>query len=213
MKNKQVKNNLFIHIPKTAGTSIKDQFQILQPLYNKHATLQEVYNDLGIDYIKSNSPFTIVRNPYDRLVSWFYFHIDLVDPLYRKKLYPYASFKDWIKNGAPIHWTSMFAQDSSPKIFSDKFNNTSELHKPKWISTANFFSQLSWITIDNSANAFLDDSRIFKFEDIQKRLKYHINKTNRELDYRKYYDSESIEIVTKLCKTDLEYFNYTYEKT
>lgn len=210
MKNKDINNSLFIHIPKTSGTSITHQFNVVQPLYNKHSTLNEIYNELGIDYIKSKSPFTIVRNPYDRLVSWFYFHIDLVDPLYRKKLYPYDSFKDWIKDGAPIHWTSMFAQDSSPKDFPDIFKNTSKLYKPRWISSANFFSQLSWTTVND--DILIDDNRIFKFEEITKRLNTHVNKGKRGLEYKKYYDEESYNIVTNLCKTDLEYFNYNYEK-
>ena len=54
---------VFIHIPKTAGTSVKRYFKLNSKL-GKHGCIWQ-YNN----YKK----FTIVRNPYDRIVSWYFF--------------------------------------------------------------------------------------------------------------------------------------------
>src|SRR5437899_12481023 len=88
-------NILFIHIPKTAGTSIEkalyhreppDQrittisfYGIEPPTWDNHQgySLQHyTYKDLyeTMDVANFRLIFTVVRNPYHRLVSAFYFY-------------------------------------------------------------------------------------------------------------------------------------------
>ena len=85
---------IFIHIPKNAGTSIETYFGNssfrIQP--NKHADIQEIKNKFKEVY-DSYSKFTIIRNPYDKMVSWyFYLKRNLGED------YNIIEFNKWIKD-------------------------------------------------------------------------------------------------------------------
>lgn len=64
---------IFIHIPRTGGTSVEKHFGFKhqhgwKPETAQHLTLKEYSNHYDVnDYFK----FTLVRNPWDRLVSWY----------------------------------------------------------------------------------------------------------------------------------------------
>jgi hypothetical protein len=67
------KKIIFIHIPRTGGTSVEKYFNFKyeagwKPKTAQHLTLQEYSEHYDTDnYFK----FTIVRNPWDRLMSWY----------------------------------------------------------------------------------------------------------------------------------------------
>lgn len=65
------KKFFFVHIPKTGGTSVDDSNLFDSPRYG-HAPLQRFKTLLGDDYT-SYKCFTLVRNPWDRLASAFYY--------------------------------------------------------------------------------------------------------------------------------------------
>ena len=64
---------LFVHIPRTGGSSIEKFFDFTPKLdhYKKqtqHSTLQEYSEHCDV---KKYFKFTVVRNPWDRLLSWY----------------------------------------------------------------------------------------------------------------------------------------------
>tara|TARA_R110002012_G_scaffold81167_1_gene205530 strand:- start:566 stop:1105 length:540 start_codon:yes stop_codon:yes gene_type:complete len=65
---------IFIHIPKNAGTSIEEYFGNesvrIQP--DKHADIHEVKRKFKNSY-NNYKKFTIIRNPYDKMVSWYFY--------------------------------------------------------------------------------------------------------------------------------------------
>ena len=89
---------IFIHIPKTAGTSISSYFnerQIrlrVQP--GKHDTINHIKQRFSNLY-DSYSNFTVVRNPYDRMVSWYSF-------LKGNSSKEVVSFNEWIKDHSKL---------------------------------------------------------------------------------------------------------------
>ena len=84
---------IFIHIPKNAGTSIEEYFGNesvrIQP--NKHADIYEIKRKFKNSY-NNYRKFTIIRNPYDKMVSWyFYLKRNLGD-------HNVIEFNEWIKD-------------------------------------------------------------------------------------------------------------------
>ena len=71
---------MFIHVPKNAGTSIRNSFNING--YDKkvvsrrypHSTCSEIKKYIGDDTWNEYYKFSFVRHPFDRLVSFYHFH-------------------------------------------------------------------------------------------------------------------------------------------
>lgn len=91
-----VGNKLFIHIPKTGGTSLTKYLTNSPPsIFNgKHDKIIEINGDLSNLFI-----FTIVRNPYDRVASMY---------RYQKNggYIPHNSYKEWLFD--PVEMSSWF---------------------------------------------------------------------------------------------------------
>ncbi len=102
------KRFLFVHIPKTAGNSIQsvlrnysedeivalrgeqdgiERFGLRNPNYKikKHSTLDEYRAALGEDRFRRLYKFTCVRNPWDRMVSYYFTPTQQVGELDRKE--------------------------------------------------------------------------------------------------------------------------------
>ena len=63
---------IFVHIPKNAGSAIKSLFFEKDELETpfKHKTINEIKKENPKEY-NSYRKFAIVRNPYDRMISWY----------------------------------------------------------------------------------------------------------------------------------------------
>jgi len=90
--------SIFVHIPKNAGTSIETFFANnsfrIQP--NKHADIFEIKRKFKNSY-NNYRKFTIIRNPYDKMVSWyFYLKRNLGEN------YNIVKFNEWIKNPSKL---------------------------------------------------------------------------------------------------------------
>lgn len=102
------KRFLFVHIPKTAGNSIQsvlrdysedelvalrkeqdgiERFGLRNPNYKvkKHSTLSEYYDALGDEQFRKLYKFTCIRNPWDRMVSYYFTPTQNLETWNRKK--------------------------------------------------------------------------------------------------------------------------------
>jgi hypothetical protein len=178
-------NLLFIPIAKTGCSSIKY-------LMSQYADYKVSYPDDIMQY-KHHYSFSIVRNPWDRMVSCFKNKIqqpngvdektgvDVILSKYGNKFFPQMTFKDFLK--------------AISSIDPDKLDE-------------HIACQHQFIC-DVNKNVIVD--YIGKFEKITKdietiwsnvSLKYennfpHLNKTNHD-HYHKYYDEECLDIVQKI---------------
>lgn len=87
-------NAIFIHFPKTGGSSIEDMIWpdidsrseedlwkgFVRPFYNKYQTgglqhlcAHQIRDEVGRDFFRDAYKFTMVRNPWDKVVSQFVF--------------------------------------------------------------------------------------------------------------------------------------------
>lgn len=199
---------LFIHIPKTAGTSIAESLlknystgnlDIDRSLLGtEHFTQSQLESRCVYFGYIPDFKFTVIRNPFDRFFS-LYLHLK------RKmiRLYESGYF------GEPYHILGYIWCKSSFQEFTKFFLvNSVSGH---WM--INYHMSLP-------QSAFLDsdeDIEIFNFNELNKiedklNLKLpHVNSNNLKVDYRHMYDEETYNIVLNYYKVDFDRFNFSKE--
>ena len=198
---------IFIHIPKNAGSSVKTYFKY-NSSSNKHRTIKQIKAENPKAY-DSYRKFAIVRNPYDRMVSWYF---------YLKKEMKKEHLKgDWRwKSGE--HFTSNFKQwvedplkDYYPKWkisnISNSFDDSFEKKDLTKCDVSLLSSQHVWVN---------DTVYILKYENLNEDLnnffKEHIDipifNNSKHEHYLNYYDKDSLNIVYHRYKQDFDKFNY-----
>jgi len=183
------KEFIFIHIPKTAGTSMT---KIFGEAFQKHNTAKEVIEIIGKKKWNNAYKFTVVRNPWDKVFSWYKFRVKLNQSKMATKP---ISFKDWVA-----------CTYGEPK---DKYY---------YYRAKNFMPQVDWLKNDEDV---IDMDNIIRFENLQEDFKIvaqelginsvlpHINKT-KETNYRDYYDEETKKIIKEWFHEDIKTFEYKY---
>jgi hypothetical protein len=178
---------VFIHINKTGGSSIEKALNI--PF--EHKTAIEKIEEIGKNKWERKFTFTVVRNPWDKVVSHYHYRVKTNQTRLRDNP---VEFKEWVKR----------AYGEQDPFFYDK---------PKM-----FMPQVNWIT-DKDGNVLVNE--IIHFENLEsefnrllKRLNRktglpHVKNSNRS-DYPEYYDEVTIEIVRSWFKKDIEMFSYQF---
>ena len=101
---------IFIHIPKNAGTSIRNSFdingydkQVVSKRY-PHSTCSEIKKYCGDDIWNEYYKFSFIRHPFDRLVSFYHFHKSgqYKHKIGRERAYT-QSFKEWVMNNNNVN--------------------------------------------------------------------------------------------------------------
>tara|TARA_Y100000310_G_C20149471_1_gene564018 strand:+ start:13 stop:573 length:561 start_codon:yes stop_codon:yes gene_type:complete len=175
---------IFIHIPKTAGTSIRSYFKSIsrrKKKPRKHATIKEIEYSFPTEY-KTYKKFTVVRNPYDRILSWFFY-------LKTKK-------NSHVQNMEFKEWLNYLVEIKKNKIFSTKH-----------ITSIIMLSQSFWINNTVEIIKFENlNEELNKLFNKQINLPI-INKSNHKY-YLEYYNKESLNIIYDIYKEDFKKFNY-----
>lgn len=194
---------IFIHIPKTGGTSVDFFFK---GSMQNHSCLKDYENYLSTEVMEQYFKFTTVRNPFDLLVSSYNM---VVKRIQQKHLHTLKQFGH-----------SVF---SFEEYLKDKIQNYIVGTEP-FIST-NFShsmfnqNQIDWI---KNSQGRINIDYIMKFENLQQdfdivcdkigaprnKLK-HINKINHK-HYSEYYDDKTRKIVAERYAKDIEHFGYKF---
>ena len=180
---------IFIHINKTAGTSIGNAIGLA---VKHHQTAKEIIASIGKDKWNTAYKFTLVRNPWDKVVS----HYE-----YRRKRNKTEvasrniSFSEWVK------------KTYGPEKDTFYYNN------PKA-----FQPQVEWLKDDEGS---IKIDFVGKFESINEdfeQIKHaigldvelpHLNASKRA-GYQSYYDDETRDIVARWFREDIEQFGYRF---
>ena len=206
---------IFIHVPKTAGVSIdryfRDQCRISG--FTGHHPAR-IINANQPESFQSYFKFAFVRNPWDRLVSAFYFlsqggysKIDkvIIEKYINKYNGDFSSFVCDLPNN--LHF--VHAPENLQEYYADGLP----------FETAHFIEQNYWVC-DHGDKILVD--YLGKFETLNHDFKAICAAIGTELvalgpsnismheNYRSCYTSETAEIVGKLYRKDVEFFGYTF---
>ena len=186
---------IFVHIPKTGGVSIS------KALFNNyggsHRTIEDymlIFNPIEFsNYFK----FTFVRNPWDRLVSAFFFlkagGFEESDRKWSEThLKPYTNFNVFVREWVNEKNILLYPHFKPQHSFICAINNTIP------IDFIGFYE-----------NLYSDFNFICEKLNIKNNIKI-LNKSNHQ-DYTKLYDKESIKIVANVYSKDIELFKYTFD--
>jgi hypothetical protein len=218
--NKQVEffyeNKLeFIHIPKTGGSSIEKlgkKYNINWGMYNKNYLIETKKSSSiwhQISFLYKNNNFTLIRNPYDRIISEFF---------YRYKI---------ITNNKNLKYNKLIYIDNPNQISINEFKlwlneSLKKYNISKYIYDSHLIPQSEYI-YDKNGNQRIE--YIFKLEDDFKNnldhlfKKYNLNININDLShynvtdktFNKYdLDQYTLDIIYNFYETD--FINFNYEK-
>jgi len=215
---------IFIHIPKTGGMYTLNSLSCFEIIY--HATIADEISKVKDkkknpnDYFK----FTIIRNPWDRMVSNYFFHKqrshndpniceNLFKPRERLKIREWIKkhneedefwkkyeFKDWLKffDEKEEAKSSSIYHDNIEKTYMDFIGVNGKIEVDYIINLHNYKKEINLIKLLSGKYFTAAKKSIVK------------NKSNHE-DYKSYYDSKSIDIVEKTFKKDIRMFNFKFD--
>lgn len=189
---------LYVHIPKTGGISINAS--LFGNLGSGHAPIWRFYDFITEDRFSKYFKFTIVRNPWDRLLSAFMF----------------------LKNGG------INASDRTwSNVHLKKFTNF-ETFVREWVNDKNIYSYIHFVP--QNYFLCIDNSRplvdfIGYYENIEEDFQYiaqkigikttlkKLNTNTVKGNYVDYYSDETSAIVEKVYKKDIKMFGYKFDNS
>lgn len=223
---------VFVHIPKTAGQSIEDYFlnlmgrqrasdnhdlllglnpQTAGPKRLAHLTAQE-FTDLG--YLSAQDwtdhfSFAFVRNPWDRIVSFYRF----------RGFSSVTSFSRFVESYLPTYYENQqwFFRPQTDFIYTDKETLLCDFVGRMEQLEEDFNKVLTALKLPIGQLEHKNVSReqwwsgrtmrlYIKHPSLLLQFKANQNKQS----YRQYYDPKSLAIVHKLYERDIELLNYKF---
>lgn len=199
------KEFLFIHRGKSGGNSLtklllpycKDEriiakkdfqdgiklFDVINMKYNirKHASIKEVKDTLPEHLFNRLFKFSIIRNPYDRLISAY-----------------------WSPNRVRTHNITSFDENE----FIEVINSQRTFREFVCINDGDtFYTHLDYIIkFENYKNSV---KKLFKNINIPFKVMYHINKSKRE-HYSNYITPKIKQLIDQKFEEEINFFNYTF---
>lgn len=186
---------IFIHITKTAGTSVTrtlNCYTVKESGQPKHRTALQIIDEIGQKKYDSAFKCSFIRNPWDRMLSYYRFKREV------QRNVPYLkteNFNDWILG-------SVFRE----QLLADQYLGRCQVD---WLVNAE--GKIDTNFIGRYENLLSD------FEELCKQIKVTPKKplskivvSGAPVNYRDIYTFESKAIVDALYQRDIEYFGYTF---
>ncbi|WP_306111431.1 MULTISPECIES: sulfotransferase family 2 domain-containing protein [Roseovarius] len=208
------RNYIFVHIPKTGGTSLalalegramRDDILIgdtpkakkrrgrIKDVQSagrlwKHSTLADIDGLVSTGFVAQALCFTLVRNPWDRIVSYYHWlRIQAFDhpAVARAKTADFTGFLN--------------ATDMQDAIRA--WDYARYMRRADGQDQAGFFIRLEHFEEEAGP---LWDHLGFRLD------LPHENRSARVQDYRSYYNEADADVVSRLCAVDIERFGYQF---
>jgi chondroitin 4-sulfotransferase 11 len=179
---------IFIHINKTAGTSIGNAIGL--PIKD-HLTAKEVIARIGESKWNEAYKFTLVRNPWDKAVSLYEYRRkkDRTEISARG-----VSFSDWVK--------MTYGEDKN----YDYYNARAFQPQVDWLKDNEGKISMDFVGKFESINE--DFNHIKNVIGLDAELPY-LNASKRA-GYQSYYDDETRDIVARWFHEDIDFFTYKF---
>jgi hypothetical protein len=146
--------------------------------------------------IKRYDCYMIVRNPWDRLVSWYYQH----KRHDHEFISSYNSFSEWVNSKNFDDW--IFHNQGDPRGSTKYYwKKNSPLIQKNFIKN-DLGIKVKLLKLENIEDEF---KKIYPDKTFGK-----LNDTKRDKNYRSYYNKETLQIVNEFLKEDIELLDYTY---
>ena len=185
---------IFIHIPRTAGNSI---VKALPVDYDSHETAIQWRKRLKAKW-NAFFKFTMVRNPWDRVLSWYLFCRQLRNIAPKEQYIYQMPFESWVNNGMRTHWETS----------NVKFNGENPLTLHEYIMDG---PKLIVDFVGRFEHLSQDFNKVCKMIGAPNRRLPHIYKTRKASDhYRNYYNEITKKTIAKTFEKDIELFKYTF---
>lgn len=187
LRERYLARYVFIHIPKTGGSSIERALG----LRHEHKTALDKADEIGRERWDRRFTFVVVRNPFDRAVSHYHWRVatgkagPVEDP---------RSFPDWVR-------ATYADRDAryvlSSRMFTPQRDWVEDREGEVLVEFLARFERLEqdWTVICERIGTAVELP--------------HDKKTVRG-DYREYYDPESRSLVEAHYAADLEAFDYDF---
>ena len=185
------KNFIFIHVPKTAGSSITHviakycetavKFDKKGDAIrtDKHQSAFTYIEKHGREWWNSFFSFAVVRNPWDRVVSNYFYLKDTKNPSIEK----FSNVHDWVMNDLKC-WPASNYICKKRKVLVSKV-----------------------LRYENLNQEFAETTKLLGLNvPPLERLN-----TSERGDYQKYYNTESRKKVAEIFVNDIKLFNYKFE--
>tara|TARA_R110002167_G_scaffold337281_1_gene544752 strand:- start:1942 stop:2568 length:627 start_codon:yes stop_codon:yes gene_type:complete len=201
------KKVIFLHIPKTGGTSVEQVLgrDPIQETFYQHDHLVYYKSDCSNAY-RSYYKFTIVRNPWDRVVSSYKFltNRNLKFPGPRvKKVFTGLTFKKFLDK-----FFNMVEEDF-PGFPTGWFNKTMNRMRIGQLEFLDPIIDVDYII--RFENFQVDFNTICDEIGIPRQQLPHANKSkSKHRHYTEYYDDETKQIVAEKYAKDIKYFGYEF---
>ncbi len=206
---------IFVHIPKTGGTALslalegrvkKDDILIgdtpkavkrrrrLKGVQSsgrlwKHARLVDIYGLVTQDQIEDYFTFTLVRNPWDRLVSYYHW---LQDQRFDHPAVRLAQRLDF----------SGFLNDEHTRRTVRTGSYRQFMYDKAGVERCDLFIRLEHLQQDLAP---LEGHLGFSLGQIPV-----VNRSSRDADYRRYYSDADAGVLGEICAGDIARFGYAF---
>jgi hypothetical protein len=206
------KRFIFVHVQKTAGTSLRNVLRKYAPdackWHGRHGHASSGIAEIGREQWDRYFSFGFVRNPWDRLVSHYCMITDRIAELTPEQRRQARPFKVELWN-----YVLHFSDD-----FESFLDNCTGLIRDRGCYKSFLFNQIDYLTDEQGEVAVDFIGRFENFEAdanlVLERIgieaKVPVLNTSCRSDYRDYYTPRTRELVARRFARDIEAFGYEF---